>query len=704
MGVCLRPLLHHNDGSTEVSERLFGGLTDDVAPAEQVLADVHREMGVLLSEIARCCTESHDPPPDETALMVQVDLEEIAGELNQTARSLPRPGEPLRVVLLGRTQAGKSTLFTYLTGSDASPVGNGAQRFTRSAIAMPMLACADVVVVDTPGVGALDGDEDREVALDAARRSDLVVWVATSNSQPAETAAALSQVARWGIPILLVINCREDLVGENAIDQFLSYPESTFTDLDGHYSRLARFLDPHGQRPLQVLPVHAAAAVLGGRTRPAHADLLRESRVDALVAAIRTEAEQRRCLRRLSAIVDTARRSLVDAAERLAIDRDDLALITDIRQEESSDFERRAARMLADVDLQVQGEIEDLFRPFNDWADQHYHLSDTELQERWAADERSLRTEADKLLRTTDRRLRRRLRQLDEEVATAWSKRLEVTLTKYNRISATGLAPRWLEAAGRTAAGAAGTVLGMAIGAALGNAPGAAIGAAIGGLIGERAASLLRLRRGQLARRRQSLNESVREAVEAVKSDTIADWERCRESIQQDLGEHADGRSRAIERMVAFTHHVSRAAEAASAGVASADRCLLRSLLRLEGRDRLADHVTAVMRRPGFASVVPLADSVALREFMLWSPSQMLEQIRPVPDDEQATMFRLAAYALDAGRRHAVLVPDGDGIRVDIPEQLSTEFLDAEAALVATVVDVPLTLCSTQARLMEALA
>lgn len=703
MGVHLHPLLHPKDGSASVFERLFGRLADAPAPADRVLADAHREMSTLLDDVTRCCTDWYDSSTDETGTVVQADLQRIAEMLSQAACSLPRPDEPLRVVLLGRTQAGKSTLFSYLTGSDASPVGHGAQRFTRSVVAMPMAGRADVVVVDTPGVGALDGDEDREMALDAARQADLVVWVATSNSQPSETASALSQVARWGAPMLLVFNCREDLVGDGAVDQFLAYPDSTFAELDGHRARLARFLDPHGQRPLQVLPVHAAAALLGGRANPTHADLLRESRVDALVTALRAEADRHRHPRRAAAIVDAARRALVDAGERLTADGDGLALVADTRWEEGADFDRRTARLLADVDLQVQGEIEALLRRFDDWADRHYQRKDAELQEEWDADERHLREDADELLRATDARLRRRLRQLDEEVASAWSKRVDANLTKRSRITATRLAPRWLEAAGRTAAGPAGTALGFAIGGALGNAPGAAIGSVIGGLVGERVGSLLRLRRGQLARRRSTLHESVQDGLGAVKRDIDAGWDACRESVQHTLAGYASERSRAIDRTVALARHANLVAESAFAAVASADSCLLRALLRLEGRDRLADLVTTVHRRPGFACVVPLTDRAALREFMLWPPDQMLEHVRPVPGEEES-VFRRAAYALDAGRRHAVLIPDGDGIRADIPEHLSAEFLAAETALVSTVVHVPLNLRSTTAGLTEAAA
>lgn len=700
----LDPLLHHKGRTTSVFERLFGRQDSAMAPAERVLTDAQLEMDRLLDDVALSCSGWHGRPADETGTAVQAELQRIAEALRSAARSLPQPDEPMRVVLLGRTQAGKSTLFSYLTGSDASPVGQGAQRCTRSVVAMPMAGHSDVVVVDTPGVGALDGDEDREMALSTARQADLIVWVATSNSQPSETASALTQVAQWGAPMLLVINCREDVFGDGAVDQFLAYPGSTFEELDGHRARLARYLDPYGQRPLHILPIHAAAALLGGRGNARHADLLRESRVDALVAAIRAEADQHRHPRRAAAIIDTARRALVDAAEQLTIHSECLSLVIDTRREEGADFDRRAARLLADADLQVQGEIDALFHRFDGWADRHYQRKDSELQEEWDADERKLRESADELLRATDARLRRRLRQLDEEVAAAWSKRLEVNLTKPNRISATGLAPRWLEAAGRTAAGAAGMILGAAIGGVLGNAPGAAFGSLIGGAVGERVGSLLRVRRGQLARRRSTLHVSVNDAIHAVKHEIDAGWELCRECIHQDLAEHASGRSKAMKHTAALANHTSLAAKSALAAVASADSSLLRALLRMEGRDRLADYVTTVMRRPGFAYVVPLAGSAALREFMLWAPTQVLEQVRPIPDEDEATVFRRAAYALDAGRRRAVLVPDGDGIRAHIPEQLSTEFLAAEAALVSSVIDVPIELCSTAARLKDAAA
>lgn len=696
--------MDHPDSPASVLDELFGRSAGAPAEAQRVLDGTRADIHALLSDVAQRCVHCDKPPIDEAGAKVLADLEQISQMLAEKARSLPTPVEPLRVVLLGRTQAGKSTLFSFLTGSDASPAGNGAQRFTRSVVERPMADRADITVIDTPGVGALDGDEDRKLALDTALRADLVVWVATTNSQPSETATALSQVAHWGVPMLLVFNCREDLGVDGAVGQFLAYPESTFAALDGHRARLARFLEPHGQRPLQVLEVHAAAALLGATVSPPHTGLLRESRVGMLAAAIHAEADRRRHSRRAVAICDSARRAFQDAAERLTAGSEGLVAVADSRKDASSDFGRRADRLLADVDLQVQSETDALFRRHADWADRHYRCADDELQARWDADERQLRQDADELLRGNHARLCRRLRQLDEDVATAWSKRLEINLTKLNKISATGTIPRWAEAAGRTAIGAAGAAVGGLVGGMLGNAPGAYIGVTIGAGVGERIGALLRIRRGQMARRRTTLQESVRDALDVVRHDVEDSWTKCLESVRDDLADRASDRNHAIDHTVALADHASLIAEAARSAVAAGDIVLLRALLGLEGRGRLADHITAVRRHPGFASLALVQDAGAFREWLLRPPAGMPEPVRPVPADSESATFRRVAYALDAGRRRAVLVPDASRVRVHIPEDLSRAMLRVEANLIGRVVEAPIDLQSTTARLPEAIA
>ncbi|HMQ26576.1 MAG TPA: GTPase domain-containing protein, partial [Acidimicrobiales bacterium] len=257
------PKLPFAAGSDGVVERFFGRRTEPPGSPEDLLVRTAEDMRLLVRDVGWRCADLPARTSDGALSDVHDDLRRIAGDLNRESEHIPGADQPLQVVLLGRTQAGKSTLFQYLTGSDGSPLGDGGQRTTQSVVTSRMAGRPDILVVDTPGVGARDGDDDREVALAAARHADLAVWVATSNAQPTETTEVLSQVARWGVPMVLVFNCRVDLTVDGAVHQFLAYPESTFADLEGHRSRLAPFLDRHGQRPLDVLPLHAAAALLG---------------------------------------------------------------------------------------------------------------------------------------------------------------------------------------------------------------------------------------------------------------------------------------------------------------------------------------------------------------------------------------------------------------------------------------------------------
>lgn len=101
---------------------------------------------------------------------------------------------PFRVVLMGRTMAGKSTLFEFLTEGDGASVGHGGQRTTRESHTGTILD-RDIEIVDTPGVGAMDGDADYATAFDEVADADLILWVATNEATQEQTGRALAQLA-----------------------------------------------------------------------------------------------------------------------------------------------------------------------------------------------------------------------------------------------------------------------------------------------------------------------------------------------------------------------------------------------------------------------------------------------------------------------------------------------------------------------------
>lgn len=110
-------------------------------------------------------------------------LESIHELLSGTRRAPPQWGLP-RVVLAGRPNAGKSTLFNVLAGSAraiASPIIGS----TRDVLTVEVeLAGARVVLVDTPGRISAGGGLDaraQTAAREALDGGDLILWLHDSN-------------------------------------------------------------------------------------------------------------------------------------------------------------------------------------------------------------------------------------------------------------------------------------------------------------------------------------------------------------------------------------------------------------------------------------------------------------------------------------------------------------------------------------------
>lgn len=123
---------------------------------------------------------AEDVPPGE-ATRAGAEFAAIAAELGALAKSARGAGERRPVVaILGRPNAGKSTLFNALVGSDRAIVTATAGT-TRDAITETVeIAGESVTLVDTAGLRA-EGDEVERIGIAVAERAgenaDLVVYV-----------------------------------------------------------------------------------------------------------------------------------------------------------------------------------------------------------------------------------------------------------------------------------------------------------------------------------------------------------------------------------------------------------------------------------------------------------------------------------------------------------------------------------------------
>jgi small GTP-binding protein len=257
-------------------------------------------------------------------------LQELELKLETTlASSLRATGAALRakeaalnrftVTLFGRTMAGKSTIREALTRGDGATIGKGAQRTTRD---VREYTWNSLRIIDTPGIGAYEGDEDRAQALSVIDETDVVLFLASSDGIQEESFKGMQELRQQNKPLLFVLNVKRDLEKPVNMRRFLKDPRSVFDDneLRGHFDRIHKLAGEYlGMRDIRIIPIHAQAAYLS--TRPEHeehADLLVEHcRLGDLLDELKSEVARRGTVRRVQTIVDGTQVSLLDLQEEL---------------------------------------------------------------------------------------------------------------------------------------------------------------------------------------------------------------------------------------------------------------------------------------------------------------------------------------------------------------------------------------------------
>ncbi len=218
------------------------------------------------------------------------------------------------VTLFGRTMAGKSTIREALTRGDGATIGKGAQRTTRD---VREYTWNSLRVIDTPGIGAYDGVEDRAQALSVIDETDVVLFLVSSDGLQEESFKGMQELRQQNKPLLFVLNVKRDLERPVNMRRFLKDPRSVFDDNDlrGHFDRIHTLAGAYlGMRNIRIIPIHAQAAYLA--TRPEHEEyadvLVEQCRIGDLLDELKSEVTRRGTVRRVQTIVDGTQVSLVD--------------------------------------------------------------------------------------------------------------------------------------------------------------------------------------------------------------------------------------------------------------------------------------------------------------------------------------------------------------------------------------------------------
>jgi hypothetical protein len=595
---------------------------------------------------------------------------------------------PFRVVLMGRTMAGKSTLFEFLTGGDGSRIGNGGQRFSRDVIDR-MVVGRDFEIVDTPGVGAMDGDDDFEIAFGQVSDADLILWVTADGATQQQTGRALERLADLGKPIIVALNCMREIRDDFDLEELLENPEVVFGgDSLGNLAPIRRHLSRGGARYITAIQVHALAAELssrGGYAEDVRRGLLRCSRVEKLVAELDRQQETAES-RRIAAIAESLRVEVLEVLSEcragVATARDGARNATD----QTRTLRARSRSRLLDARTELESGFALELAQLERWIEKvDVGEPAKAINKLWDAELDDLNTRLSSRAEVASARLEQDLHHIEADVHDDWD---AVDTADFREIPGRGAlwANRLTKVGGRTAIGVGAALLGAQVGAVAGTAVvpvvGTLIGAALGSAIGLAADLAIGKPLDWLADRlfgNASTNRDRRRT--GLQAQLVDRLDELRASVEHGRDGIHDGWAKAVDeyfaRREAFIERESEAAElleesaipALDRSLTQIDTELARELLHLAGRGRAADAVVRGTRWRGSGLAIELEEDAFL-ETLLFPIADDVESF--VPTSRLSPPHLTALHILRNSTSSPLVVerydPGAVSVRLGVPE------------------------------------
>ncbi|GIW93845.1 MAG: hypothetical protein KatS3mg110_1886 [Pirellulaceae bacterium] len=187
--------------------------------------DVLREAQQAVEKTIRALRTS-SPEERENLRHLEQQLLELAKKLTNRT---------VEIAVFGEISTGKSALINALAGKQLASVdvrGGWTREVSRSSwteYSLPGLGHSSVVLVDTPGINEIDGQERADLARRAAELADIILFVTDSDLNQIEY-EALVELARYNKPIIVVIN-KQDLLTQQQRQRLLEVLQERLRDL-----------------------------------------------------------------------------------------------------------------------------------------------------------------------------------------------------------------------------------------------------------------------------------------------------------------------------------------------------------------------------------------------------------------------------------------------------------------------------------------
>lgn len=220
------------------------------------------------------------------------------------------------IVVFGRTMAGKSTLMEILTHGNGTSIGKGAQRTT---LDVRDYHWQGMRITDVPGICSFSGREDDALAMEAAKKADLILFLITDDAPQAEEAEKLADLRRLGKPVLGILNVKL-AIQPNRRELTLRKLKNHLADtkrLDDICHQFRAYANQH-QQDWQEIPfiyTHLRAAFLGQKSQENDDELFAVSNFSHVEDFILDKVQQDGCFLRIKTFVDCVAASMQEELE-----------------------------------------------------------------------------------------------------------------------------------------------------------------------------------------------------------------------------------------------------------------------------------------------------------------------------------------------------------------------------------------------------
>lgn len=340
------------------------------------------------------------------------DLENLRGNLTKFS-----------ITLFGRTMTGKSTLMEILTEGTGESIGKGAQRTTRD---IRTYTWNELEITDVPGIGAFEGEDDEQIAFEAAKTGDLILFLITDDAPQATEADCFSRIINLGKPIICIVNVKAAIPEGKSIKLIKRDIEKKFDKerLDGIREQFLKYAEQYGQtwNHVPFVCTHLKSAYLAQHAESRdEAELLYQiSRFDNLKNQVISQVKTKGKYFRIKTFIDIISNPILESMEGLLSQSQinsaqGRTILAKKRQLEDwkALFYRDGKAQIASLMLRIKSDLNSEIAAFAE-----NHFSDKDADKAWnkLLKERRIEVRCQELLEELEAKANDKLQEISREI------------------------------------------------------------------------------------------------------------------------------------------------------------------------------------------------------------------------------------------------------------------------------------------------